>query len=78
MMDKFFDSTFKIGATIIIICSVITLIFVGKTFLDTYKENKISEKTKFSELQENLMRHAQRNNNNNSNWKYFDKKEGNK
>ncbi|RXJ67674.1 hypothetical protein CRV08_09900 [Halarcobacter ebronensis] len=78
MMDKFFDSILNVIIVGVVICSVVVLLFVGKTSYDTYKENKIAEKTKFSKSQEYLMRHAQRNNNNNSNWKYFDKKEGSK
>ena len=78
MIDKFFDSTLNVIIVGVVICSVVVLLFVGKTSYDTYKENKIVEKTRFSESQKYLIRNAQRNNNNNSNWKYFDKKEDNK
>jgi len=78
MIDKFFDSTLNVIIVGVVICSVVVLLFVGKTSYDTYKENKIVEKTRFSESQKYLIRNAQRNNNNNSNWKYFDKKEGSK
>lgn len=75
-MDKFYDSILNVIIVGVVICSVIVLLFVGKSFLDTNNKNKTTEKKEFSEVQEKLMRDVKKYNTGSS-MKYYDEKKEN-